>query len=438
MQPTGVDVLISYGLKRCAVSGAQPVVAEDLRGTMQLALTDIDLNSPSPRKVAARVALTQALDLGRVAVEGKLAVTALHENVTTHIQAKESGAIEVALPQLKVAIAGLQATVGEKQLGPLPLSALVTAAGVRLGAAKGARPMVEHATCTLTGGDFLRLSARAALTDGAPQRAVSEGSVNVDLGRLLPLAAPLLPAGAAAAGMASVTWSVAAPTVPAPLPHTDNPLVRARAALGMIDRAELRIALDSRDLRWPLPGGDVSLADMHTGQPLRVVVPGDKGPLTLGGDIAFAGLGGSAAVAEKLPVQSGALSLQGELAGWRSLKLRETFRAEPFGLVQNVEATVGGIDKLLEQQGAVTASALLRQLDARATADVAARFPAAPTPVAGGAELSGASRAHLGLVLEGGRDLQVQASARTQNFGVGLASGTTVEGLNADLRFERR
>lgn len=438
MQPAGVDLLVSYGLKRGAVSGAQPLVAEGLRGTLQLALSDLDLNSASPRKVAARAALKQSLEIGRVALKEKLTVTALHQNLAAHIRAEEGGAIEVALPELKLSAAGLQATAAGKQLGPLPLTAVVTAAGVRLEAAREALPVVGRATCTLAGGDAFRLAAGGALTGDASRRVVGDGSVRVDLGRMLPLAAPFLPEGVAADGTASVTWNVAAPAVPPPLAMEENPLARAKAALGMIGRAELSVALDSRGLRWPSPDGGVSLAYLFTSQPLRVAVSGDNGPITLAGDIGFAGLGGASGAPDTLSVQSGILSLQGELAGWQSLKLRESFKAEPFGLVQRAAVTVSGLDRLLESQGPLTASALLRRLDAVATADVEAHFPTTPALLAGGAEVGGDSRAHLGLILDGGRALQLRASAQTRNFGVGLATGTRVEGLNADLRVDRR
>jgi translocation and assembly module TamB len=436
-QPIKVDATLSYALRRCAVSGAQPVVAEGLRGMMQLALKDLDLKSRSPRKVAANVELRQSLDLSRVNVERKLTVNTLHQQTTALIQARESGEIEVTLPELKVSAASLQVSAAGKQLKPLPLTAVVTAAGIRLGAAKGARPVVERATCTLAGGDFLQLSARGALSGGSPQVASTDGTARVNLDRILPLAAPFLPKGAVAGGTTSVTWSLAAPTVQQPLSKTKNPLARAKAALGMLDRAEINVMLDNRRISWPLKSGNVTIADLRTTQPLRVVVPEKSGKITLAGDIAFAGLGGLSGSSGKLPVQSGSLSLQGELAGWQSLKLREELRAQPFGLVQKADATISRIDLLLEKQGPLTASVLLQQLDAVATADLEAHFPATPTPVPGGAELSGESRARAELTLAAGHDLHLRATAATRDFGVRLTNGTTIEGVHADLLVDR-
>src|SRR6185369_10584566 len=307
----------------------------------------------------------------------KLTVDNLHQQLTALIKAKEDGEIEVTLPELKLSVDGLQAAAAGKQLKSLPLTAVVTASGIRLGAAKGAPPVVEHATCTISGSDFLQLSATGALSSGKPQVATTDGTLRVDLERMLPVAAPFLPKGAAAGGVTSLTWSLAAPTAMQPLSKSRNPLARAKAAAALVERGELSVSLDSRRVSWPLKSGNLAIADLHTSQPLKIVLPGRGGKITLDGAVAFAGLGGLSGAAGKLPAQSGSFSLHGEL------------RVQPFGVVQNADATISRINLLLEKQETITAAALLQQLDAVLVADVGASFPAALTPVPGGAELSG-------------------------------------------------
>src|SRR6185369_12814086 len=143
LQPTRVDASLSYALQRCTLGGVQPLVADGLRGSLQLALTELNLKSRSPRKVAATASLTQSLDLRRVNLEQKLTVDNLHQQLTALIKAKENGEIEVTLPELKLSAAGLRAVAAGKQLKSLPLTAVVTAGGIRLGAVKGAPPVVE-------------------------------------------------------------------------------------------------------------------------------------------------------------------------------------------------------------------------------------------------------------------------------------------------------
>src|SRR6185369_1005589 len=367
----------------------------------------------------------------------KLTVDNLHQQLTALIRAKEDGEIEVTLPELKLSVDGLRAAAAGKKLKSLPLTAVVTASGIRLGAAKGVPPVVEHATCTINGSDFLQLSATGALSSGKPQVATTDGALRVDLERMLPVAAPFLPKGAAAGGVTSLTWSLAAPTAIQPLSKSRNPLARAKAAAALVERGEISVSLDSRRVSWPLKSGSLAIADLHTSQPLKIVLPGRGGKITLDGAVAFAGLGGLSGAAGKLPLQSGSFSLHGELAEWQSLKLREELRAQPFGVVQKADATISRINPLLEKQEIVTAAALLQQLDAVLVADVGARFPATLTPVPGGAELSGECSAGVRINLAAGRDLRLRATAAASDFGVKLANGTVVEGVRADMLIDR-
>lgn len=437
LQPVGGDASLSYGLRRCALDGAQLVVAEGVGGRVRLRLRDLDLKSGSPRRVAARVELDQTLELDRVSLERNLTLDGLRQQTTALILAKESGEVELGVPELMISVAGLRAVVAGKQLEPLPLKAVVTAAGIRLEGGRGAPPLVEHASCTLSGGDAFQFSARGALSGGSPRVAVSDGTLRVDLARMLPLAAPFLPRGAAAGGSGSLAWEFAAPAARQQLPATKNPLALARAALGMVRQGTLQLLLDGRGISWPLRGGELNIASLRTPQPLRVAVPADRGGITLDAAIAFDGLKGLSASSGTLPAQSGSLSLRGELAGWQSLRLREELRAQPFGLVQRGEATISRIDLLLEKQEPITAALLLQLLDAAATADLEARFPAAPAPLPGGIQLSGLGRARVGLTLAAGRDLQLRARAAARDLGVRLANGTTAEGVHADLLLDR-
>lgn len=64
-------------------------------------------------------------------------------------------------------------------------------------------------------------------------------------------------------------------------------------------------------------------------------------------------------------------------------------------------------------------------------------FPARPTPVPGGAELSGDGSAGVRINLAAGRELRLRAVAATRDFGVRLANGTVAEGVRADLLIDR-
>ncbi|HEY6837536.1 MAG TPA: hypothetical protein VI389_02205, partial [Geobacteraceae bacterium] len=48
MKPTRLDAALSYGVGRLALAGAQPVTVEALRGNLSVAVSDLNLKSPSP------------------------------------------------------------------------------------------------------------------------------------------------------------------------------------------------------------------------------------------------------------------------------------------------------------------------------------------------------------------------------------------------------
>jgi hypothetical protein len=436
-KPTKIEADLSCAVRKCAVTGAQPIAADGLRGALQLAVTDIDLKSPSPRKISATVDLKQSLDLQRVNLEQKLSVNALHEQLIARIKAKENGEIELSLPELKVGLATLKALAKGKELKPLPLLATLSVAGARLLPGKAASLSVERAACTVTSGDALQLVATGGVSRSTPQMATTEGSLRVDLERTIPLAAMFLPKGVAVGGVTSMTWNLAAPLKQQPFAKEKNPLASARAALALVDRADINVTLANRAITWPVANDKIRVGELKTAQPIRLVVPDKGAGIRIDGNIGFTGLTGLPGKAGQLPAQSGSLKLRGELAGWQSLRLHEELRIEPLGLAQQADATISRIDKLMEKSDAITTASLLQRLDAVLFTDVTAKFPAQLTPLPGGVELSGESSAALRVNLAAGHDLRVRATARTRDFGLRLKNGTTAEGVAADLLFER-
>lgn len=436
-KPTRIDAALSYGVRKCAVTGGQPLTTDGLHGGLHLTLRNLDLKSRSPRKIAATVDLKQSLDLQRASLERKLTVDTLHEQLTARITAKESGEIELSLPELRVTASALKAVAAGKELKPLPLTADLTAVGIRLPATKGAPPTVEGASCTVKGGDCLLLSATGGLSRGTPQLATTEGSLKVDLERTLPLVAPFLPKGVTAGGVTSLTWNLAAPVKQQPFAREKNPLRTARAAQSMIERADINIVLANRAITWPLLNERINVDDLRTTQPLRLTVPGNGGKIRVDGAIAFAGLSGLPGKGGELAAQSGSFTLHGELADWQLLRLHEDLHVQPLGLTQRADATISRIDALMEKSDAITAAALLQRLDASLTSEASAKFPARLTPLPGGVEVSGEGSTGLRVNLDAGRNLRVRATATTRDFSLRLKDGTTVEGVRADLLLDR-
>jgi len=435
--PGKADAVLSYTLRRLAVAGAQPLAADEVRGDLQLLLKDLDLKSASPRKVSASGELKQSLDLRRVNLERKLSVDNFHQQLAAGFRAKESGEIELSLPLCKLSAAALQGRAAGKELKPVSLSADLSAAGIRLPVGKGATSSVDRITCSASGGDFLKLAMTGRVSAAAPQLATTDGTLLVDLGRLLPVAAPLLPKGVAADGTSTLSWKLALPLGQKPQPLEKDPLRAARASLAQFERADISLTLANRGIVYPLAGGTVRLADLHSSQPFRLLLPGKGGNLSVQGGFEFAGLQGLPGSPAGLPAQTGSLSLRGELANWQSLRLHEELKLQQFGVVQQADASIGRIDTLLERKEALSSALLLQRLDATLTSDVVAHFPATPTAVPGGVKLSGDCRAGVRLNLSAGHDLRLRASVVTRDFGAQLSDGSAVQGVFADLLVDR-
>jgi len=431
------DAALSYTLRRLTVAGSQPLAVDGVRGDLQLLLKDLNLKSASPRKVSASGELKQSLDLSRVNLERKLSVGNFHQQLAAGFRARESGEIELSLPLFKLSAAALQGGAAGKELKPVSLSADLSAAGIRLPAGKGATPSVDRINCTAVGGDFLKLALIGGVSGASPQLASTDGTLQVDLGRLIPVAAPLLPKGVAAEGISTLSWKLALPVGQKPQPPEKDPLRSARASLAQFERADISLTLANRGVVYPLSGGTIQLADLHSTQPLRLLLPGKGGNLTFQGGFGFAGLRGLPGSAASLPAQTGTISLQGVLANWQSLRLHQELKLQQFGIVQQADASIGRLDTLLERKEALSAALLLQRLDATLTSEVSAHFPATPTAIPGRAKLSGDCRTGVRLNLSAGHDLRLRASVVTRDFGAQLPDGSALQGVFADLLVDR-
>jgi hypothetical protein len=437
LKPTRVDADLSYAVAGATVAGARPVRAEGVRGRLRLAVRDLDLGTASPRRFAASAEVTQNLDLGRCIVEKTVSVAGLHEEVRLLARAGATGEITATLPELRVTAETVKAVASGRQLAPFPLAAVLTATGIRLPAAKGARPSLERASLTLSSGDLLRLSARAGLSYATPQTATTDGTARLDLDRLLPLAAPFLPKGVTAGGNASLSWDLAAPLESRTLSKEENPLRLARAAAGMIDRGEVALALDAKGITVPLKDGKISLGSLRTSRPVHLRLTGKGGSISLDAGVEFDALAGLPGTAGKLSPQRGSLSVTGDIADWKSVRLKEELRLTTLDLSQTAEAAIGRLDPLLEEKGKLTPATLLKHLDADLSARLAARLPDRPVTLPGGLEFSGASIATIRANLTAGNALRLRARVETRDFGARVGNGTTVEGVNADILIDR-
>jgi len=437
LKPTQLDADLSYAMKSVTIAGSRQLSTERLRGSLRLALRDLVLSSASPRRFTAAMELTQKLDLGRLQLEKKLIISDLHEELQLTGRAADSGEITANLRELKVSTRALQTTAGGRALPPFAVTAALKAEDIRLPAVKGTMPTVTRADVDLTAGDFLQLSARAGFPAAAPRLAVTAGKARLDLDRLLPLAAPFLPKGAAARGTAAFSWELTAPLPLAALPQEKNPLRLARGAAALLDHGEVTLSLDSSSIAVPLQKGTITLGSLRTGKPLHLQLTNRGGNIRLQGDIAVTELAGLAATRGQLPPQSGSLLVSGELTAWQTLRLQEELRLQTLGLSQSAEATFNRLEAVLAGKGKLSAAVLLQHLDADLSTRLAASFADRPPLPGGVPEFSGSCTAAASVKLAAGKELRLHATLESRDLGARLKNGTIIEGVGANFRLDR-
>jgi translocation and assembly module TamB len=431
--PVRVAADLSWSGRRLEISGKKTVQVRGMKGSLNLLLTEIDVKG---KRAVADV--RQKLELEQVGLGGELTLERMREELELKARALTGGALEASLPLLQLYAETVRASQSGRTVTLRPFTARFSAQGVQVPAKGKGSPTVQHAACSISASDALSLTAEAALTGQGKQFAASKGDMRLDLRRLMPVAKSFLPAGFDAAGLASASWDVAAPLPVAPLAKEENPLRKARGGLALLDRADVTLKLDELELALPASQGLCRVKGLSTAPQLRLVMPRATEPLRIDGGFRFASLSGLSGTAGTLPLQGGTLTLQGELAQWKELRLTEELKVASLGLSQVAELTVGRIDSLLEEQGGkFDAATLLKRLDATLFAHLEGSFPAEAKRVLAGWRLDGDVSAGARIDLTAARELRVRGYSKCRDLGVADGKGVGARGIRADLVVDR-
>lgn len=435
--PTRLTADLLWSIQRAALSGAQPLLIQGARGNVGVAVTDLNLKSTSPRRFAGSAVLTQSFDLDRTSLGTHLSIEKVHEQLRFLARAVESGDIEATLPEFAITAASLQGVQSGKRYGPIPLSASLTATGLRLPADKGEKPTLQRTAALISAGDFLQLTAEAALSGSLPQRATTTGTARLDLRRVMPFAAPFVPSGLKADGVATAVWDLTAPLPEKALVAEKNPLRSARAGLSLFDKFEFGVKLDNISATVPSANGAITVTGLRTRPDLRIVSTKKGESCRFEGGVLFSGLSGLPGTAGKLPSQHGSFVANGELSGWSAFHLNEELRIDPKIVSHEAELNVSRIDALLDEKEPFSTATLIKRLDATLFATVDGAFSRELKPLLPGFDMAGTISSSVRVDLSAGRELALRCAMKTTDFGVLLANGTTVEGLRSDIAINR-
>ena len=435
--PTKLTAELLWSIKRVALSGTQPLSLQGARGTVGVAINDLNMKSASPRKVAAAVVVTQTLDLDRASLGTQASIEKVHEQLRFLVRAAENGEVQVDLPEFTVAVASLKGAHSGKRFGPLPLSASLTATNLRLPTGKGGRPTIQRAAASLSAGDFLQLNAAAALSGASPQRAATTGTARIDLKSAMPLVVGFVPSGLKADGVVTAVWDLAAAVSEKPFVADKNPLRSARAALSLFDKLEFGVKLDNISATLPSAKGTITVTGLHTKPDLRVVATKNGETAKIEGGLLFAGMSGLPGASGKLSTQHGSFAFNGELTAWREFRLSEKLRIDPLALSHEAEVSVSRLDTLLDEKEPFSTATVIKRLDASLFASVDGVFSSELKQLLPGFDVAGNISSSARVDLSAGRELALRFALKTKDFSVLLANGTKVEGLRSDIAISR-
>ncbi|HXE98420.1 MAG TPA: hypothetical protein VN642_18605 [Dongiaceae bacterium] len=431
--PTRLLADLRWSIKRASLSGAQPLLVQGARGTVGAVVTDLDLKSASPRRVAASAVLTQSFDLDRASSGSRFSIEKVHAQLRLLARATESGIVEANLPEFTIAAASLGGVQSGKRFGQLPLSAMLTATDLRVPAEKGERATLRHAAARISAGDFLQLTANAALSAVA----TTNGTVRMDLRRALPFAAAFVPAGLKADGTVSAVWDLAAQVADKTPAPDKNPLRSAKAGLARLDRIDVGLKLENISATVPAAKGAIKITGLRTSPDIHIVSVKKGESARFEGGVQFSGLSGLPGAAGKLPSQHGSFALSGELSGWSTLRLNDTLRIDPLAVSHEGELNVSRIDALLDEKQPFSTATLIKRLDATLFANVDGTFSRDMQHLLPGLDLAGTASGSVRADLTAGRELALRCALKTRDLGVQLANGTRVEGLRSDIAINR-
>lgn len=435
--PTKLSADLLWGLRRATVSGTQPLQLDGARGKAQLAVTDLNLKSSSPRKVTASATLKQSMELDKFSVGNRSTVTKALEQLQFQVRATETGEIEASVPEFVVTVAALQGVQSGKQFGPVPLAASLTAAGIHLPADKAGKPTLQRVTALVSADNIIKLNAEVALSGVSPQHATSSGTAQLDLKRIMLFASPFVPSGLKASGAVSAAWNLAA-SLPEKAPDSDNnPLRRAKALLSLFDKLECGVKLDTISLTVPSAKGALTVSGLNTAPDVHFVSAKKGESVRLEGGIQISSLSGLSGTAGKLPSQRGMFAFSGDLYGWSELYFREHLRFEPVAVSHEAELNVSRIDALLEEKQPFSMATLFKRLDATLFASVDGTFSREMKQLLPGIDVAGVIGSGVRIDLAAGRELAVRYSVNANDFAVRLANGTKVEGVRSDIAVNR-
>ncbi len=370
-------------------------------------------------------------------------------------------ALRAELPPAKTALVRLESLgvdiphlrILQPGKGPVeaPLTLRLTAPEIRLGGAPIGITNVSDARLALDVGPAMRCAAAASMV-GKDVR--SNGSLTLDVQKLLALAAPLLPRQAKGSGGVALDWKVSAslPQQQAPAPKAEK-LSQTLARLGFVKELEAVLKLSEVSLDWPLasakggPAETLRLRGLSTPKPLRATSTAGMRESSLTGTLAFGPLGELPGVGPLTKPLRGLLTLNATQQNLRSVQVTEMLHTDGIEVDQNLRLTLDRLDQVLDRDQDRLA-AILEHVDGTVAFDLKTGLQPLPANTTKGTpdkgltdkSMSGKGRIEAGFDarLSGGRSLALSARLLSPGLDLRLGPNLALSGLTSSLRLSKR
>ena len=394
--------------------------------------------------VCGELRFKSTLGLGNLSVPGKARLDGIEQSLRARCMLKPGLPLHADVEAFMLKSPSLKLEPGF--YGPLKTDVELRA-GVAALSLNGTSPLrldVEGARAEFKLGGLVRARIDASARELGSKSLNTEGSVQVNLTELAPLVDAYLPPGTRVRGDVSTRWKFGGRL---PRPAEQRALFSKPPGLagrlepwGFIENLSLDLSLNGLNAFLPVEGaGGVEVSGMNTMQPVAVILKQGLAHVSMAGEIDIHKVLKLPFLGELPAAMPIRLSFSAEQQGLKHVHLTESMAAgPPYGIVQDLNVTAEGIDRLLEGDMPPPASAVLNRVSGELAASVRVKPGSGLEALTGPVNAKGELEAGLRLGLTAGKRLLTVLWLESPGLDITQGEGLRIEELKSHVRIDRQ